>query len=98
LTHENEFDQNDLDQNDRKSIGTNRWLSASRSLPRVVIIPLLTISICSPTDKIRAKSSQNLHRFTLYFGSKKPPFSPTFVPKLTKTALKHGEKHQNLSL
>ena len=48
--------------------------------------------------KIRAKSPQNLHRFTLYFGSKKPQISPTFAPKLTKTALNYGEKHQNLSL
>ncbi len=57
-----------------------------------------TIPFCPQADIIRAKSPQNLHRFALYLGSKKTLFSPTFAPKLTKTALKHGEKHQNLSL
>ena len=53
-----------------------------------------TIPFCHQADIIRAKSPQNLHRFTLYFGSKKPQISPTFAPKLTKTALKHGENLQ----
>ena len=57
-----------------------------------------TIPFCPQADKIRAKSPQNLHRFALCFGPKKPLFSPTFAPKLAKTALNHGEKHQNLSL
>ena len=48
--------------------------------------------------KIRAKSPQNLRRFAPFLAPKSPNSPPTFAPKLTKTTLKHGEKHQNLSL
>ena len=97
-TFDFQFDQFDLDQNNRKSIGTNRWLSALRVLSRTVIIPLLTITFYPQQYKNRAKSPRNLHRFTLYLDPQKPQISPTFAPKLAKTALNHGEKHQNLSL
>ena len=72
-------------------------ISSKASLCMVITLQP-TIPFCPQADKIRAKSPQNLHRFALCFGPKKPLFSPTFAPNLAKTALNYGENHQNLSL
>ena len=52
----------------------------------------------SPSRQNPGKIDLKSPHFCPNFGSKKPQISPTFASKLTKTALKHGEKHQNLSL
>ena len=78
---------------------THNPLVINRKASLCMVITLQpTIPFCPQAGIIRAKSPQNLHRFTLYFGSKKPQISPTFASKLTKIALNYGEKHQNLSL
>jgi hypothetical protein len=48
----------------------------------------------SPTVQNPGKIAPKSPPFCPNFGSKKPQISPTFAPKLTKTALNHGEKLQ----
>jgi hypothetical protein len=72
----------------------NALVISNKFLSRVVITLLPNKTFLSPSSQNPSKTPQNLHRFALCFGPKKPTFSPTFASKLAKTALKHGEKHR----